>query len=191
MGLFSRKNAITPSFVKIPTGKQVKAIFHTSKGQFTCELYPEQCPKTVGNFVGLATGQSPWINPKTGEKQEGPLYSNTLFHRVIKDFMIQGGDPLGNGSGGPGYQFEDEAHPELRHNRPGILSMANAGPNTNGSQFFITEVSTPWLDGKHTVFGAVVEGFDVIKQIAVTETATQDRPKEAIILEKIEIKIED
>ncbi len=125
-------------------------------------LFAEQAPKTVANFAGLAEGTKEWVDPKTGAKRTGAFYDGLIFHRIIDGFMIQGGDPLGSGIGGPGFQFADEFHPALRHDKPGILSMANAGPNTNGSQFFITHVPTPWLDGKHAVFGQVTAGQDII-----------------------------
>ena len=129
-------------------------------GSFQCELFEKQTPKTVANFVGLARGVRPFYDPKTKAWEKRPFYDGLTFHRVIKDFMIQGGCPHGSGTGGPGYKFEDECRPDLKHNKPGILSMANAGPRTNGSQFFITHVATPWLDGKHTVFGEVVSADD-------------------------------
>jgi peptidyl-prolyl cis-trans isomerase A (cyclophilin A) len=141
------------------------ATFKTSMGDVVVQLFEDKAPKTVANFVGLASGTKEWTDPKTGEKVKRPLYNGTIFHRVIPGFMIQGGDPLGNGTGGPGYKFEDEFNPDLRHTKGGILSMANAGPNTNGSQFFITHVPTPHLNGKHTVFGKVTKGLDVVDAI--------------------------
>ena len=140
------------------------ATFKTNKGDLVAELYWDKAPATVENFVGLSKGTTEWTDPKTGGKVTNkPLYSGTIFHRVIPDFMIQGGDPMGNGMGGPGYRFADEFHPELRHSGPGILSMANSGPDTNGSQFFITFKATKWLNGAHVVFGKVVEGLDYLK----------------------------
>ena len=140
------------------------ARFETSKGNIVVRLFHEDVPRTVGNFVGLAEGTRKWRAPDGKEKQ-APFYDGLVFHRVIADFMIQGGCPMGRGTGGPGYRFADEINPKLKHSKPGILSMANAGPNTNGSQFFITHVETPWLDGKHAVFGEVVEGQDVVNAI--------------------------
>ena len=186
MGLFSSRK-MPPHIVEIPRGTEVKAIFATSAGSFVCRLFAEACPVTVGNFVGLATGQTPWTDPGSGEEVKRPLYDGTIFHRVIKDFMIQGGDPLGDGTGGPGYRFGDEIVKHLKHDKPGVLSMANAGPDTNGSQFFVTEVPTPWLDGKHTVFGEVVEGFDTILAIANCPKGPGDRPKPPISLTKLSI----
>src|SRR5213082_762532 len=153
-----------------------KAIFHTSVGDLTCELFLKEAPKTVGNFIGLATGSKEWKNPEIHKREQGvPLYNGTIFHRVIPNFMIQGGDPLGNGTGGPGYKFEDEFSGPHTCNGPGYLAMANAGPNTNGSQFFVTVAPTPWLNGKHTIFGIVTEGQDVDDAISKVPSIG-DRP---------------
>jgi len=161
------------------------ATIKTSLGDIRVKLMPEHAPKTVANFVELATGKRTWRDPKTGKERNDSLYDGTIFHRVIKNFMIQGGDPLGTGTGGPGYKFEDETTGGPSFDKPGLLAMANSGPNTNGSQFFITEVPTAWLTGKHTIFGEVVDGFDVVKKIATTPTSN-DRPKEAVVLETIQ-----
>jgi peptidyl-prolyl cis-trans isomerase A (cyclophilin A) len=158
------------------------ATLKTSMGDVVIHLFEDKAPKTVANFVGLATGTKEWTDPKTREKVKRPLYNGTIFHRVIPDFMVQGGDPLGTGTGGPGYRFEDEFNPDLKHSKAGILSMANAGPNTNGSQFFITHKATPWLDGKHAVFGEVVKGQDVINTMAGVPRGAQDRPRTGIVL---------
>jgi peptidyl-prolyl cis-trans isomerase A (cyclophilin A) len=164
------------------------ATFVTSAGTFTVKLYPEHAPKTVKNFVELAKGEREWTDPNDGKKKTEPLYNGTIFHRVIPDFMIQGGDPQGTGRGGPGYTFEDEFSPQApKLDRPGFLAMANAGPNTNGSQFFVTVAATPWLSGKHTVFGEVTDGYDVVEQISKVQTGLHDRPSEDIVIEKIEI----
>ena len=152
------------------------ARFKTTEGEFVVHLFEKEAPKTVANFVGLAEGTIEWTHPGTGQKQKAPFYDGIIFHRVIDGFMIQGGDPLGKGYGGPGYKFEDEFHPSLRHSRAGMLSMANAGPNTNGSQFFITLGPTPHLDNRHSVFGEVVEGMDVVMKIGRTKTGAGDRP---------------
>jgi peptidyl-prolyl cis-trans isomerase A (cyclophilin A) len=163
------------------------ATFKTSMGDIVVRLHEDKAPNTVANFVGLAQGTKEWTDPRTGEKVKKSLYNGTIFHRVIPGFMIQGGDPLGRGTGGPGFRFADEFHKDLRHNKPGILSMANSGPNTNGSQFFITEKPTPWLDGKHSVFGEVVEGLDVVHAIATADRDANDRPKTDILLRKVTI----
>jgi peptidyl-prolyl cis-trans isomerase A (cyclophilin A) len=160
----------------------------TNEGEFVIRLFEQEAPKTVANFVGLAEGTIEWTHPGTGQKQKTPFYDGIVFHRVIDGFVIQGGDPLGKGYGGPGYKFEDEFHPSLRHARAGMLSMANAGPNTNGSQFFITLGPTPHLDNRHTVFGEVVEGMDVVMKIGKTKTGAGDRPVTDIVMEKVRIE---
>src|SRR6266511_3842770 len=164
------------------------AHFTTSEGTFTIQLFDEDAPKTVANFVGLAEGSKEWTDPRTGRKGAGPYYNGTIFHRVIDAFMIQGGDPLGQGIGGPGYNFADEFHPKLRHNKAGIMSMANRGPNTNGGQFFITLAPTPHLDDRHTVFGEVVDGMDVIGKIGRTQTGDRDRPVKDIVIQHVIIE---
>jgi peptidyl-prolyl cis-trans isomerase A (cyclophilin A) len=164
------------------------AHFETSLGNFTVELFDTKAPKTVANFVGLAEGTKEWKHPKTNAKQQTPYYDGVVFHRIIKGFVIQGGDPLGIGTGGPGYNFEDEFHPDLRHDRAGILSMANAGPNTNGSQFFVTLGPTPHLDRRHSVFGAVVKGLDVVEKIGTTQTDRNDRPVTPVVMKKVTIE---
>ena len=164
------------------------AHFETTLGNFTAELFEDKTPKTVANFTGLAEGSREWTHPKTREKHQTPYYDGIIFHRVIQGFVIQGGDPLGQGYGGPGYQFEDEFHPDLRHDRAGILSMANAGPNTNGSQFFITLGPTPHLDRKHSVFGAVVKGLDVVKKIGSVQVDRNDRPTTPVVMTKVTIE---
>lgn len=168
-------------------GKGLYAIFDTSMGEMICKLEEEKTPETVSNFVGLATGEKEYVDPRTKQKSHEPFYDGTVFHRIIKDFMVQGGDRLGQGTGGPGYRFKDEFDPSLRHSVPGVLSMANAGPNTNGSQFFITLVPTPWLDGRHSVFGKLVKGEDVLEKIGAAETGPMDRPREEIVLRKVRI----
>jgi peptidyl-prolyl cis-trans isomerase A (cyclophilin A) len=164
------------------------AEFETTEGSFTVRLFEKEAPKTVANFVGLAEGTKEWLDPATGEKKKAPYYDGIIFHRVIHGFMIQGGDRLGTGTGGPGYNFGDEFHPSLRHSRAGILSMANAGPNTNGSQFFITLGPTPHLDNRHSVFGEVVEGLDVVKKIGAVATGRQDRPVKPVVMNHVTIK---
>jgi peptidyl-prolyl cis-trans isomerase A (cyclophilin A) len=163
------------------------ARFTTSEGSFRIRLFDDKVPNTVANFVGLAEGTKEFVDPKTGQKAKRPFYDGLIFHRVIDNFMNQGGDPLGTGTGGPGYRFGDEFDASLRHDKAGILSMANAGPNTNGSQFFITLVPTPWLDNKHSVFGEVVDGMDVISRIGTTPTRN-DRPVTPITIESVTIE---
>ena len=165
------------------------AKFVTSQGTFTATLMPEHAPITVANFTDLATGRREWKDPRDGQRKSEPLYDGTVFHRVIPDFMIQGGDPEGTGRGGPGYRFEDECPPGgPKFDRPGLLAMANSGPNTNGSQFFVTVAKTPWLNNKHTIFGEVTSGMDVVEAIAQVETDSSNRPKEDIVLERVEIQ---
>ena len=164
------------------------ARFVTSEGNFTVRLFDQEAPRTVENFVGLADGTKEWSDPRTNQKVQKPYYNGTIFHRVIDGFMIQGGDPLGQGIGGPGYNFADEFHPKLRHNKAGILSMANRGPNTNGGQFFITLAATPHLDDRHAVFGEVVDGMDVVSKIGRTATGDRDRPLKDIVVQQITIE---
>jgi peptidyl-prolyl cis-trans isomerase A (cyclophilin A) len=164
------------------------AHFTTTEGNFTIRLFDAEVPHTVANFVGLAEGTKEFTDPKTGQKVTRPFYDGLVFHRVIKDFMIQGGCPLGTGTGGPGYKFADEFQPTLRHDKPGVLSMANAGPNTNGSQFFITLAKTPWLDNRHSVFGEVVDGMDVVSKIGATRVGVQDRPVTPIVIQSVTIQ---
>jgi peptidyl-prolyl cis-trans isomerase A (cyclophilin A) len=156
----------------------IYAAFDTTEGKFKAKLFADRAPKTVENFVQLAEGK------KTGK----PFYDGTVFHRVIPDFMIQGGDPTGTGRGGPGYQFADEFHKELKHTKAGILSMANAGPNTNGSQFFVTVAATPWLDNRHSVFGEVTEGYDVVRKISEVPRDSSDRPKKEVRINSVTIE---
>ncbi len=168
--------------------ENLTATFQTSLGEIVIKLLPEKAPKTVANFVGLAEGTKDWKDPKSGQTVKRPLYDGTVFHRVILDFMIQGGDPLGTGTGGPGYRFEDEIGPDNRFNKPGLLAMANAGPNTNGSQFFITAAATTWLNGRHTIFGEVTSGYDVVERVAnVIPKGAGDWPKTDVVLKKLTI----
>ncbi len=163
------------------------AHFETSVGNFKIKLFNDLVPKTVENFVGLAEGTKEFTDAKTGEKTKRPFYDGLVFHRVIKDFMIQGGCPRGAGTGDPGYKFADEFSPTLKHSKPGILSMANSGPNSNGSQFFITVVPTPWLDNRHSIFGEVVEGYNIVEAISKARTAPGDKPLEPIVVKHVKI----
>jgi peptidyl-prolyl cis-trans isomerase A (cyclophilin A) len=163
------------------------ATLATNRGTVKVRLFPDHAPKTVRNFTELAEGGREWTDPTTNSKTTNPLYNGTIFHRVIENFMIQGGDPLGTGTGGPGYQFGDEIHPDLQFDRPYLLAMANAGPGTNGSQFFITVGPTPWLNGRHTIFGEVIEGADVVDAISKAATGPGDRPREDVVLQSVTI----
>jgi peptidyl-prolyl cis-trans isomerase A (cyclophilin A) len=173
---------------KAAAGQELFATVSTNMGAVTVKLYSKEAPKTVRNFVGLATGEREWKNPATGEAKKGvPLYAGTVFHRVIEGFMIQGGDPLGTGVGDPGYRFEDEVQSGKTFDRVGLLAMANSGPNTNGSQFFITTSTPQWLNGKHTIFGEVVKGYEVVEAISKVPKGAMDRPVQPVKIEKIEL----
>ncbi len=163
------------------------AVFETTLGTFVCRLYPAESPRTVANFVGLAEGTREFVDPKTRQRVKRPFFDGLTFHRVDPTFVIQGGDPSGDGTGGPGYQFADEFHPRLAFNRPGLLAMANAGPNTNGSQFFVTVRNAMPLNGRHSIFGEVVEGYDVVQNISRTPRDREERPRIPVIISKIQI----
>jgi peptidyl-prolyl cis-trans isomerase A (cyclophilin A) len=178
-----------PNFpdINVPGEGDLYARLHTTQGPIVIKLEEQRAPKTVKNFVGLAAGTMTWTDPKTGQPVKRPFYDGLIFHRVIPGFMIQGGCPLGRGTGGPGYRFGDEFNPQLRHDRAGVLSMANAGPGTNGSQFFITEGPTPHLDNRHSVFGYVVAGMDVVHKIANVSRGPGDRPHQDQRIERVEL----
>ena len=176
--IFGRKN-----FMK--NKSDVYAVLETNHGTVKIKLFYQEVPKTVQNFIDLVEGKKEFTDPFTHAQVKKKFYDGLIFHRVIPDFMIQGGDPQGTGMGGPGYEFSDEFHPNLKHNKPGVLSMANAGPNTNGSQFFITVNPTPWLDNRHSVFGEVVEGMDIIENISKVATDSQDRPVQEVKINKV------
>jgi peptidyl-prolyl cis-trans isomerase A (cyclophilin A) len=189
-----------PTFppINVPGTGQLYARLHTNAGNIVIQLEEERAPKTVANFVGLATGAIDWKDPKSGQSMQGtPMYDGVRFHRVIPGFMVQVGDPLSRhtdeaskarwGTGGPGYRFGDEFHPDLKHDRAGVLSMANSGPGTNGAQFFITEGPTPHLDRRHSVFGFVVTGQDTVNKIANTPRGSRDAPKQDQIIERVEL----
>ncbi len=170
--------------------RELYATLHTTLGDVRVQLFPDHAPKTVQNFVGLADGTREWTDPRTGSKAAGPLYPGTVFHRVISGFMIQGGDPLGTGTGGPGYRFKDEIHPELAFTKPYLFAMANAGPGTNGSQFFITVANTTHLTAKHTIFGEVADqtSRDVVDAIAATPTGRNDRPVTDVVINSVTVE---
>jgi peptidyl-prolyl cis-trans isomerase A (cyclophilin A) len=167
--------------------QRVFAEFETSKGTFKGELFPLVAPKAVANFIGLATGTKKFIDAKNGQEVQRPFYKDQIFHRVVSNFLIQGGCPLGNGTGWPGYRFEDEFHPLYRHAKPGVMGMANAAPNQNGSQFYITLNAAPDLDNKHTIFGQVISGMNVVKAIGEVQTDINDRPVEKVELKNVKI----
>jgi peptidyl-prolyl cis-trans isomerase A (cyclophilin A) len=173
----------------MPRQPGLYAALETSEGTIVCRLFDKEAPKTVQNFVDLAEGKREWTHPGTRKKSTDRLYDGTIFHRVIPDFMIQGGDPMGTGMGGPGYQFEDETKSSpYKFDKPGKLAMANAGPNTNGSQFFCTVGATGWLTGKHTIFGEVVEGYEVVEKISKIPRNRQDRPLKDVTLKAVKIE---
>ena len=177
----------TAAAMTVPNGPMV--VFDTSMGRITCQFYKKEAPKAVANFIELAEGTRDWTDPTTNKVQHRkPLFDGTTFHRVIPGFMIQGGDPAGTGMGGPGYSFEDEVNPDLTFDRPGRLAMANSGPGTNGSQFFLTVAATPWLTGNHTIFGEVVEGQDIVVKISKVSRGAQDKPIKPVVLESVVIE---
>lgn len=168
--------------------RDLVAIIETSEGTIKIKLYEKSAPKTVGNFVDLAEGKKEWTDPNTKKKTKKKFYDGLIFHRVIPNFMIQGGCPLGSGTGGPGYTFEDEFASNLKFDRPGLLAMANAGPNTNGSQFFITVAKTEWLNQKHTIFGEVVEGYEVVEKISQLKRDPRDKPLTPVVIKSVTIQ---
>ena len=177
-----------PMTARALEGQDLYAVFHTNQGSFSVRFFPKDAPKTVANFVGLATGEKTWRDPRDGQQKVGkPLYDGTIFHRVIEGFMIQGGDPLGRGNGDPGYKFEDEFQSGRKFDKVGLLAMANSGPNTNGSQFFVTTSTPQWLSGKHTIFGEVISGYEVVDAISKVPRGAMDRPNSDVVLEKVEV----
>jgi peptidyl-prolyl cis-trans isomerase A (cyclophilin A) len=171
---------------KVQAGQEVYATLNTNQGDIVLRLFSKDAPKTVANFVGLATGEKPWTDPSNGQRVEGrPLYQGVIFHRVIPGFMIQGGDPTGTGRGDPGYRFEDEFQSGRTFNKPGLLAMANAGPGTNGSQFFITTSTPDYLNNRHTIFGEVVKGYEVVEKISNVERDPRDRPLQPVVIQKV------
>lgn len=187
MAFFGNKKALK-TITPLEDSRQVDAVIQTTLGTLRARLFVDKAPQTVTNFIQLAEGTTPWTNPLTGNQEQRPFYDGLQFHRVIEGFMVQGGCPKGDGTGGPGYQFGDEFHEDLRHSHPGVLSMANAGPNTNGSQFFITCDATPHLDNKHSVFGEIVEGIEILQKIATTPTDRNSVPRKQVAIESIRIE---
>lgn len=185
----AKSGAAPGTAVVLPTEPGEYGIIYTSMGNIVCRLFEKSAPKTVANFIGLATGKKPWTDPETGQLKHTPLYTGTTFHRVIPGFMIQGGDPVGNGTGTPGYQFDDEIDPNRSFDKPGILAMANSGPNTNGSQFFITVAPAPHLDGHYSIFGEVVSGQDVADAISQVPRDAGDKPLTPVRIRRIAIRI--
>jgi len=187
LGVVCFAMAATAAETYVPTEPGVYAQMDTTLGTIVIKMADKLAPKTVENFVGLATGKTAWVDPKTGKKVNRPFFDGLTFHRVIPGFMIQGGDPNGDGTGGPGYEIKDEFSPQLKHDGPGVLSMANAGPNTGGSQFFITVAAFPRLDNKHAVFGKVVKGQDVVDKISLTPRDSNDKPLKPVVIQKVTI----
>jgi peptidyl-prolyl cis-trans isomerase A (cyclophilin A) len=185
---FAVASAVTPALAQTKRKPGLYATFQTTQGTIVCELYDKDAPITVKNFVDLAEGTKEWKDPKTGVMKKSRYYDGLTFHRLIPDFMIQGGDPTGTGSGGPGYRFQDEFKPTLKFDKPGRLAMANSGPNTNGSQFFITDAPTPHLNNAHTIFGQVIEGMDVVRKIARVQKGPGDRPLQPVVIQKLVIE---
>src|ERR1700744_5865273 len=185
----AKSDGPAPGYARIPgMTNTLTATLNTNQGPIKVRLFPDQAPLTVRNFVELAEGSRKWTDPRTGAETSEPLYNGTIFHRVIPDFMLQGGDPLGTGTGGPGYKFKDEIHPDLAFTRPYLLAMANAGPGTNGSQFFITLVPTPWLTGKATIFREVREGAEGAENISRVHNIPGDRPVTDVVLQSVTIQ---
>jgi peptidyl-prolyl cis-trans isomerase A (cyclophilin A) len=182
------KTVPNPKELNVTRAPGTYATLETSQGSIVCRLFEKEAPQTVANFIGLAEGAKEFTDPRTGKKEKRPFFDGLAFHRVIPNFMIQGGCPLGTGTGGPGYRFADEFHPSLRHDKPGKLSMANSGPGTNGSQFFVTVAATPWLDNRHSIFGEVIEGQDVATKISELPRDSSDRPRTPVILEHVRIE---
>jgi len=185
MSFFGKKALKT--IAPLETARNIEAVFETSMGPIRIRLFADKAPATVTNFIQLAEGTTSWKNPVSGADETRPFYDGLQFHRVIPGFMVQGGCPKGDGTGGPGYQFADEFHPDLRHVRAGMVSMANAGPNTNGSQFFLTCDATPHLDNRHSIFGEVIEGLDIVQKIANTPRDRNDRPRKPVTLDSVRI----